>query len=222
MGNCYTKPIKTIGEGDLSKIDNLIRYVHAVRESGEIVNIFKHLQSHGYINNDFTLTTELKPLNFFARMASGKMPNPVDQSGLGTYKDEFMVCHNLPEYDTNWNNPNESSRASMAGPDKNGPGHVFITTKDLDWRRFNILPIIFSQDIIFLSKLLLAAETYVMYRGWRRYGLYLQCYPYNTENSLYLNVVNLDRVGHMFHIKKSQNISLYDVISNLRRMDTSE
>src|SRR6056300_1124829 len=222
MGNCQVKPVNNVADAkNLADINNLVRYVRHISKTGEIETIFKHLKFHGYIGDDLMLTTGLKPMNVFARLASGEMPNPVDQSGLGTYAEEFMVCHNLPERDANWNNPNDFT-ASMAGPYKNGPGHVFITTRDLDWRKFNILPIILSQDLIFLAKLLLAAETYVMHRGWRRYGLYFHCYPNNTVNSLHLHVINLDKIGHMFYAKKSQNISLYDVISNLRRMDTSE
>ncbi len=59
------------------------------------------------------------------------MPNLVDQSILGNYTNEFMVCHNRPENDDNAANLKFISTASMAKPDDNGPGHVFINNKRL-------------------------------------------------------------------------------------------
>jgi hypothetical protein len=68
----------------------------------------------------------------------------------------FMVCHNLKVNDDQWNDTN-SHTGSMAGPDENGPGHVFITTTDLFWKNFNVLTI---DDLFFLNKMREAAMIY--------------------------------------------------------------
>jgi len=89
------------------------------------------------------LTLGVKPFNVFARLAGGVMPNPVDQSVLGKHGGEFVVCHNRPENDADWEDATKVATASMAGPDPKEigglPGHVFITCKDMRWDRFNVL-----------------------------------------------------------------------------------
>jgi hypothetical protein len=74
----------------------------------------------------------------------------------------------------NWNNENNKS-ASMCGPDEYGPGHVFITTKDLNWKYFNITTIVLSKNVDFLLKLKTVANEYVKQRGWTKAGLYFHC-----------------------------------------------
>ena len=115
-----------------------------LKENGGATVVRDALRADGFVDPDGdTLTLGVKPFNVFARMAGGAMPNPADQSLLGTYADEFVVCHNRPENDADWEDESKAATASMAGPDpaeKGGlPGHVFISCKDVRWDRFNVL-----------------------------------------------------------------------------------
>ena len=65
--------------------------------NGGAALILEALRGDGFVEpSDVKLTTGTKPFNVFARLASGAMPNPVDQSGLGKHAEEFAVCHNRP------------------------------------------------------------------------------------------------------------------------------
>ena len=119
-----------------------------------------------------------------ARLAGGAMDNTVDQSVLGEHAGEFMVCHNRPENDAEWEDEEKVGTASMAGPDPEAegglPGHVFITCKDVRWDRFNVLVMgmegtreggggggVHGGDAWqILQRLEAAAEHYVEARGW--------------------------------------------------------
>tara|TARA_Y100000389_G_C17385582_1_gene476838 strand:- start:366 stop:812 length:447 start_codon:yes stop_codon:yes gene_type:complete len=68
--------------------------------------------------------------NYFARIGHGK-PNFAPQ--LGVYEG-FVICHKTAEH---YDDP-EYKKGAMAGPDENGPGHVFLTTTNLDWKYFNV------------------------------------------------------------------------------------
>ena len=182
--------------------------------------IYKHLKQNGYITNDNCLsfrkdgflTTEKVPFNVFARFASGK-ESLVDQSIIDGYTDDWIVCHNRPENDKYWNDT-KNKTVSMCGPDKYGPGHVFITTRNLDWKLFNITTIVLTKNIAFLLKLKEVAVEYAKQRGWEKPGFYFHCFPHNSVNSLHLHVCNEDEqyIGHMHTELKYKNISLDDAI----------
>lgn len=182
-------------------------YIRFAQENGHLRQIHKYLLDKGFIVNDTNclskkykteLTTGTQPFNVFARYASYEMKNPVDQTIIQDYMKNWMVCHNKPENDMNWNDVNNKT-VSMCGPDKHGPGHVFITTKDLHWMNFNIATIVLSKKVEFLKKLKEVAEEYVKQRKWTKAGFYFHCFPHNSVNSLHLHIVNEDEkyIGHM-------------------------
>lgn len=197
------------------------RYIdHAIKHN-HMKQIKNYLATNGYIKTECdcvngesktTLTTGEKPFNAFARYASYEMKNQVDQTIIMDYMKDWMVCHNRPDNDMNWNDVNNKS-ASMCGSDEKGPGHVFITTKDLDWKNFNILTIVLSKNVEFLLKLKEVADEYVEQRGWKKAGMYFHCFPHNSVNSLHLHIVNEDEkyIGHMHSECKYKNLPL-DVV----------
>lgn len=220
-------------EQDFVKNCNTIEKFQAIREwlkdNGGARVICDALREEGFVEEDGdTLTLGTKPFNVFARIVSGLNPNPVDQSLLGRYSEEFVVCHNLPENDKYWNDESKAKTASMAGPDpiEDGglPGHVFISSKDLCWDRFNVLvmgmegnprknPV--KEALFFLQRLEIAAQYYVSSRGWKleTTGIYLHCYPLNSVNSLHLHVVNLMRSGPALKNHAHKNLKLTDIIT---------
>lgn len=173
--------------------------------------IHDELEKLGYIHNG-NLCTESGPFNVFAKYASGCLHNTVKQDMLYNHQNEFMICHNRQADYDNWNNL--SQPGAMAGPDKNGPGHVFLTTKDLSWHKFNVLTLGYrDDDLEFLLRMKEAADVYVTYRGWKNAGYYFHCYPHNTVQSLHLHIVNMDTVGLHFWNLSFKNLKLQDVIS---------
>lgn len=168
--------------------------------------VWDYLFNKGFVNNDYELTTGENPFNAFARYASFAMKNDAPQYGISQ---EFMICHNRPENDAEWNDET-SKRGSMAGPDENGPGHVFMTTTDLDWTKFNVLTI---NDVSFLKRMKNNAKTYTDARGWKNYGLYFHCFPLNSVQSLHLHIVNLDTIGPHYATQQTKNLSIDDAIN---------
>lgn len=213
MGSCTSSPVPIINVKEIFRIINDIdtfkSYIEYTKKTNYMKHIYTTLKYSNFIGDDDTLTTGIKPFNVFARYASGELPNPVDQNILGAYADKWMVCHNKPECDKNWNDENDKV-ASMCGPDENGPGHVFITTKNLNWKYFNILPIVYFKNVKFLLELKEVATHYAKQRGWRKAGFYFHCYPHNTVNSLHLHVCNEDEkyIGHRHEELKYKNLSL--------------
>ena len=210
MGSCTSSPIdvKNIFH-IINDVDTFRSYIDYVKKTHYMKYLHTNLVQNGFIGNDNLLTTGDKPFNVFAKYASGAMVNPVNQDILGTYADEWMVCHNKPECDANWNDKNDKT-VSMCGPDENGPGHVFITTKKLDWKYFNILSIIFYKKVTFLHKLKEVAIHYANQRGWKKVGFYFHCYPHNSVNSLHLHVCNEDEqyIGHTHGEMRYKNLPL--------------
>jgi hypothetical protein len=162
-----------------------------LKENGGATVVRDALRAEGFVEGD-TLTLGVKPFNVFARMASGAMPNPADQSLLGKFSDEFTIHHNRPENDADWEDEAKAATASMAGADppaagerggRGLPGHVFISCKDMRWDRFNVLVMgmegtptrkgdagVLGDDAWqhawqFLQRLEAAAEHYVAARG---------------------------------------------------------
>ena len=169
-------------------------YISYAQKNNHKMQIYKFLVNNNFIEcetncmnfkTDALLTTGTKPFNVFARYAFNQMVNTVDQSIIKNYSDEWMICYNKPENDKNWNHF-DNKGVSMCGPDENGPGHVFITTKDLNWKNFNIATIVLYKKVNFLLKLKKVANEYVKQRGWKKAGFYFHCFPYNSVNSLHL------------------------------------
>lgn len=196
----------------INDTETLLKYIDYAKKHNHYELIKEKFKKENIVDDDNMLTTNDKPFNIFARLASGVMKNNVDQSLLGEYSDRFMICHNRPKNDENWNNL-DFPGASMAGPDENGPGHVFITAKNLGYHRFNILPIILENDVRYLGDLLLAAMKYTSNRGWTRPGFYFHCYPHNSVQSLHLHVLNMDNLGPWFEAGVHKNLNIYDVLS---------
>lgn len=201
---------------NINDVDTLRKYIMHCEETNEYERIKAVFKKEKRIDDDDMLTTDGGPFNVFASIVSGRTSNPVDQSLLGRHADRFVLCHNRPISDEKWNDLSFDG-GSMAGPDANGPGHVFITTKNLHVDYFNILPIVLKKDVQFLNDLLIAAMEYTRNRGWKNPGFYFHCYPLNSVNSLHLHVINKDRLGHMFQKKMCANLSMYDVLTVVRK-----
>lgn len=212
MGSCASVPVVSFPV--INDIDTLKKYIAYCEDTNEYEKIKNVFREKNIIDTRGFLTTEVGRFNMFVSMVSGFTRNTVDQSLLGKHADMFMVCENRPINDFNWDNPNFHD-ASMAGPDDNGPGHVFITTKNLHVDTFNILPIILNKNIQFLNDLLLAALEYTSNREWKNPGFYFHCYPHNSAQCLLLHVVNKDNLGPSFYAQKYKNLSMYDVLNIL-------
>lgn len=206
MGSCASAPVAP--SLVINDVDTLRKHCE---DTTAYEKIKKSFREKNIIDAKEFLTTGVGPFNVFASMVAGDTPNTVDQSLLGEHTDTFMVCHNRPINDEKWEDPHFHG-ASMAGPDENGPGHVFITTRNLHVDTFNILPIVMKKNIQFLNDLLIAALEYTSNRGWKNPGFYFHCYPLNSVQSLHLHVVNRDRVGPAFYAQKHKNLSMYDVL----------
>lgn len=176
-------------------------------------DIFKILKDRGFVGDDGILTTNEKPFNVFARLANGTMENKVDQSPLGEYRDEFMICHNVEKNDVGWNDVDCVS-GSMAGPDENGPGHVFITTKNLHWKYFNIKSIIHFKEWEFLDRLHKAAIKYCQFRKWKNVELFFHEFPDNSVNSLHLHILNKDNLGVHYHKHEHRSKHMEEIKNN--------
>lgn len=190
----------------------LIKYIEYAKKENHYELIKEKFKAADIIDFSGNLTTGLKPFNVFARIANGDTENIVNQNTLGNYKDRFVICHNLPKNDLNWDNP-DFPTASMAGPDEYGPGHVFITTRNLDYSKFNILPIIIDNDVKFICDMLCAAITYTSNRGWENPGFYFHCYPHNSVQSLHLHVINHDMIGPSFVKQIGRNLDIYHILN---------
>ena len=204
-----------------------------LKENGGATVVRDALRADGFVDPDGdTLTLGVKPFNVFARMAGGAMPNPVDQSLLGTYAEEFMVCHNRPENDVDWEDESKAATASMAGPDpaeKGGlPGHVFISCRDVRWDRFNVLVMgmegapsrkdgadLKGEARALLQRLEAAGRTYATARGWDldTTGMYFHVFPLNTVQSLHMHVVNLARKGPALKYHAHKNMPMSEVLN---------
>lgn len=208
MGNaCSTRSIIEIEDIKLLGVRvNDEQSFSRIRELLLPEKIWKFLYNEGFVDDDGQLTTGTKPFNAFARYASSAMTNDAPQYGISQ---EFMICHNRPDNDAEWND-STSKRGSMAGPDENGPGHVFMTSRNLHWTKFNILTI---NDVSFLERMKKNAQMYTDARGWKNYGLYFHCFPLNSVQSLHLHIVNLDTIGPHYATQQTKNLSIDDAIS---------
>jgi hypothetical protein len=180
-----------------------------------IDTLYNHLVIKEYVENG-KLVPHKGPMNIFAKYGNDLIPNLVPQNSLLNHQNEFVIVHNRQsEYDA-WND-SKSSGGAMAGPDDGGPGHVFMTTKNMDWHLFNVLTLGMKQtDLEFLERMKEAATMYAKSRGWKRTGMYFHCFPLNSVHSLHLHIVNLDRVGVHHHRQYMKNLPLDAVITELK------
>lgn len=220
MGSIPTYSIEDVKKNFLIVNDEKTfrKYIaHAIKHN-HLKQIENYLSKNGFIKTTYdcvkvktncVLTTGNNPFNVFAFYANNEMKNPVDQTIIEDYMNDWMVCHNKPENDLYWKDVNNKN-VSMSGPDVNGPGHVFITTKDLAWKNFNIITIVLSKNVDFLMRLKEVADEYVEQRGWKKAGMYFHCFPHNSVNSLHLHIVNEDEkyIGHMHDKCKYKNLPL--------------
>jgi hypothetical protein len=198
--------------------DTFLKYLTFVKQNKQLPLMLKKLLALGYVDaKSENLTTRREPFNIFARLAIKAQPNFVNQMSI-MYRTEFMVCHNLADNDNGWSDP-DCKTAAMAGPDINGPGHVFITIRNLNWKYFNIASLAFETDaLIVLTKLKRAAKRYATLRRWRNPGFYFHCYPHSSVNSLHLHVVNLDTAGWNLKANSHKNLSIDDAMEVIMHM----
>jgi len=176
------------------------------------------------------------PFDFVLRQASGKVPNFVEQSGLGARAAEFMVCHHDADFDARWDDGTSARCGALAGPDRRVgglPGHVVLTTRDTRWVRSNVGALALGggeeeriEAVQFLERMREAAMTYARSRGWTRLGLYFRffgCEPEGEEEYgiIRLHVVNLARAGPWLRRTAKVNLPIDDVIEALGGARTS-
>lgn len=197
----------------INNIITLKKYIDYAKKHKHLEAIRQNFLDRNIIDVCGMLSTfHYAPYNVFVHYALDLKRNiTIDQSMLGKYADKFMICYNLIENDLNWYNP-EFTTGAMAGPDANGPGHVFLTTKNPTFNTFNILPIILQKNTDFISDVLEAAITYTTHRGWKNPGYYFHCYPHNSVQSLHLHIVNKDTAGPGFKRQEGRNLSIWDAI----------
>ena len=180
-----------------------------------IDKLYKYLVDGKYVENG-QLVPHKGPTNIFAKYGAELIANNVPQHMLLNHQNEFAVVHNRQsEYDA-WNDT-KAKGGAMAGPDDGGPGHVFLTTKNMDWHLFNCISMGVKQsDLEFLERMEEAAMMYANDRKWKRVGLYFHCFPMNSVQSLHLHIVNLDTVGVHFHRQRGKNLPIDAVITELK------
>lgn len=189
---------------------NDARSFRVLRETVKRDEVFEYLVDGGYVDGDTgRLTTGSQPFNYFARIGSGK-PNFAPQLGVSN---GFVICHKTAEHCEHYDDPGYK-KGAMAGPDENGPGHVFMTTTDLSWKYFNVAVI---DDADFVMSMKNEALKYVKARNWNNYGLFFHCFPLNSVNSLHLHIVNLDKTGTHYSKKWFKNLHIDDVLDVLSR-----
>jgi|TARA_B100001758_G_C18406134_1_gene612242 hypothetical protein len=193
-------------------------YVEHLRVSGRVLD-----ESDGMDPNAV-------PFDAILRLASGRTPNLVDQSALGDWADEFMICHNNVEFDQRWDLATSGTTGALAGPDRHVgglPGHVVMTTKETVCGKSNVAALALSGEdedrreaVQFLMRMREAAMTYARWRGWTQLGLYFRffgCEPEGEEERgiIRLHVVNLARAGPRLRKTSRNNLPIDDVIEAL-------
>jgi len=173
------------------------------------------------------LTTDTKPFNIFARLASGVMTQPSfeeDNSALGKFSERFVVCRNLPASDERWDSddPEWVGKASMS------LRHRFLTTKNLHWQWFNALCVgmlhpdeggaTVEEAIAELEAMRTAALEFTAYSPeWsKNVGLFFHVFGHNSVNSLHLHIIDLDFVGPTFKHFRYKNCPLDSIIKVLK------
>ena len=169
------------------------------------------------------------PFDLVLRYVVWKTPNLVDQSALGVFEDEFVVCHRDARADARWDDAS-GAPGSLAGADRvigGLQGHVVISTRDARWQRSNVCALGLGGDerdrreaTAFLLRMREAAMTYARARGWTRLGLYFRffgCEPEGEEEPgiIRLHVVNLARAGPWLRRTAKVNLPIDDVIEAL-------
>lgn len=201
---------------------------HVFEDLGGSATLKEELIQTGFLDpNTNLLTTGAKPLNIFARCASGCLSQgsqtEAEQSYLEEYKDQFMVCSNLPENDEHWrsDDPQWVGKASMS------QRHRFLTTRNLHWQWFNVLTFglvpkedggVTLQEALEQLKLMRTAAMTFATRApdWSGgVGLFVHVFGHNSVNSLHIHIVDLATVGPTFWKFQYKNCPLDAVIAAL-------
>lgn len=224
----FKKEFNTAGSYKLNSRQDYARARAQIKQYGP-ERFFAELVKFGVFGQDGQVLPTLQPFNVFARMITGDLEVPYgDILGadpeLVQYSQLFMLAKNLPANDLAWDNVEKASQgqASM------GLRHRFLIPRDRHWANFNVLTIGLSEDgphglknsIEYLETMKKAALAYVQRdssNGWsKNTGLYFHCFPFNSIQYLHLHIVDLDftgpAFGHYFH----KNLSIDDVIDQLK------
>jgi hypothetical protein len=168
------------------------------------------------------LKTDTDRLNIFALFASGKEPLPsraheANEILPSEFKNDFMICVNRERADAMW----ESIDPRVVGKASMSKRHVFVTTKNLSWTRFNVLVFGMFGDLLdalqMLRDMKRCAQAYVAAReDWSgKVGMYFHTFGYGVEGILHLNVIDLECVGPTYYALQERNLSIDDVIAVL-------
>merc|ERR1711964_347872 len=183
-------------------------------------------QLGNFIGPDGNLTTGTAPFNVFARFASGVMALPPNaQEAQAKISEEqrskFLICFNRKEDEEQW----ESSDPAWVGKASMSKRHVFITTKDISWPKFNVLTYgMFGDEDLrsslqLLKELRQCAMDYVKSReDWgANVGMYMHIFGACSVNSMHLHVLDRDFVGPSFEAIQHRNMSIDDAIAALQQ-----
>ena len=97
----------------------------------------------GYIDNNYRLTTNKNPFNFFAKIVNGDIQQlDLKKENALLKNTKFMIVANKEENDKNYNDSNFKDKASMS------EYHKFLTIKDLNWQYFNVATFEATKDNI--------------------------------------------------------------------------
>lgn len=197
-------------------------------ELGGPLSLREELIFAGFVDPETNkVTTNDKPLNFFARIAKGlhvQKGMELEQDALGEYKDRFIICCNKPECDLHWDSDDPAwiTKASMARR------HRFLTTKDLHWQWFNAIcfGMLSPEDggigpKAALEQVLAMKAAALQYAkrvgGWSdQVGLFVNVFGHNSVNSLFIHVVDLKETGPSFKALAYKNCPLDYVVKVLQ------
>ena len=134
-------------------------------------------------------------------------------------QDEFVVCFNRKENEEMW----ESDDPAWIGKASMSKRHVFITTKNISWQRFNVLVYGMFGDredsLKMLHGMKRCAEAFVKTRDdWsENVGMFLHVYGACSVNSMHLHVIDLDYTGPSYEAIHHRNLSIDDVITAIEK-----
>lgn len=166
----------------------------------------------GYIDNNYRLTTNKNPFNFFAKIVNGDIQQlDLKKENALLKNTKFMIVANKEENDKNYNDSNFKDKASMS------EYHKFLTIKDLNWQYFNVATFEATKDNInLLCKMKEEAINYTKRNFWsNNIGLYFHPYGFNSVNSLHLHIIDLNHIGPAFKYHNYKNLNIDYVISVL-------
>mmetsp|Transcript_25018 Transcript_25018/g.63438 ORF Transcript_25018/g.63438 Transcript_25018/m.63438 type:complete len:828 (-) Transcript_25018:92-2575(-) len=201
---------------------------HHLQQLGGAMALHRELTFSGFVDpNTNSLTTNAKPFNLFAHLASGKSQQlgmEQEQLALGAYRDRFMICCNQPEMDLHWDSTDSYwvRQASMA------TRHRFLTTRKLHWQWFNALVfglvpaesggVSMREALQEVEAMRDAALLYAKNMdGWsEKVGLFVNVFGHNNVNSLFVHILDMSELGPGFKTHIHKNLPLEDVIKVLK------